>query len=94
MEEQLNQVDRFKLGKKWFWIGFVVATLNLVGGLVYGLALLAEKEHRQEGLVILGWAIVWFLIGFFFIGPWLIKIGLIPRFQVVPRISIPIQSPR
>ncbi len=83
-EIQTTQIiDKFKLGKKWFWIGIIVATLNVFGGLIYGLVLLFEKDHRKEGAIIMCWAIVWALIGFFVIGPWLVNSGLMPKFQMV-----------
>ena len=87
---QTSPVDKFKLGKKWFWIGIVVSTLNIVAGLVYGITLLIEKDHRKEGLVVMAWAIIWALIGFFVIGPYLIKSGLLPKFQMIK--SIPYQE--
>ncbi len=74
--------DKFELGKKWFWLGIVIAFLNVVAGLVYGIAVMTEGR-RREGLIIVGWAIVWILISFFLIGPWLIKSGLLPRFQII-----------
>ncbi len=78
-----SEVDKFKLGKKWFWIGMVVAFLNVVVGLIYGIALAIEKNHRKEGLIIISWSIVWALIGFFIIGPWLIESGIVPQFEVI-----------
>jgi len=87
---QTSPVDKFKLGKKWFWIGIVVSTLNIVAGLVYGVALVVEKDHRKEGLIVMAWAIIWALIGFFVIGPYLIKSGLLPEFQMIK--SIPYQE--
>jgi di/tricarboxylate transporter len=81
-------VDKFKLGKKWFWVGVVVATLNIVAGLVYGILLVLEKDHRKEGIIIAAWAIIWALIGFFVIGPYLVKSGLMPQFQMVKPVSI------
>ena len=87
---QTSPVDKFKLGKKWFWIGIVVSTLNIVAGLVYGITLLIEKDHRKEGLVVMAWAIIWALIGFFVIGPYLIKSGLLPKFQIIK--AIPYQE--
>ncbi|MDI6717962.1 MAG: hypothetical protein QMD86_02910 [Patescibacteria group bacterium] len=86
MDEQFitsSDADKFKIGKKWFWIGIAVSTFNLVAGLTYGIALALGKEHRKEGLIIAGWAVVWALIGFFLIGPWLVKSGLVPKFQIV-----------
>lgn len=55
--------DQFALGKKWFWIGIAVAltSVNVVVGLIYGIALAVEKEHRKEGGIIIAVSIVWFL---------------------------------
>jgi di/tricarboxylate transporter len=80
---QTSTVDKFKLGKKWFWVGIVVSTLNIVAGLVYGITLVIEKDHRKEGLIIMAWAIFWALISFFVIGPYLVKSGLLPKFQII-----------
>ena len=75
--------DKFQLGKKWFWIGIAMGFFNIAAGLVYGISLVIEKERRQEGLIIIGWTIVWALIGFFLIGPYLVKSGMIPKFQMI-----------
>ncbi len=85
MEQQIisQQIDKFKIGKKWFWLGIVISFFNVFAGLIYGIALAIEKDHRKEGVIIIAWAIAWALIGFFVIGPFLIKSGVIPRFQVV-----------
>lgn len=83
IQTQAQSIDRFKLGRKWFWIGIVVATLNSVAGLIYGMVLLLEKNHRKEGVIIAVWAIIWALIGYFIIGPWLIKSGYLPKFQII-----------
>ena len=78
-----DKPDKFKLAKKWFWIGIVTSLLNIAAGLIYGIALVIEKEHRKEGLIIMAWAIIWALISFFLIGPWLVKSELLPKFQVI-----------
>lgn len=86
MDEQFQvsvNNDGFKLGKKWFWVGVIVGILNIVGGLIYGIALAMEKEHRKEGLIIIAVTVIWAIIGFFLVGPWLIKSGMIPKFQVI-----------
>ncbi len=83
-DKQIDQIlDKFKLGKKWFWIGVVMALLNVAGGLVYGITLATEKKHRQEGLIIILVAIVWAVAGYFLIGPWLIKAGLVPKYTLM-----------
>lgn len=85
-EKNLSQnlpIDKFKLGKKWFWVGIVVSIFNAIAGLIYGISLAIEKEHRKEGLIIIAWAIIWVLIIYFVIGPYLIKSGLLPKFKVV-----------
>lgn len=74
---QILPIDKFKLGKKWFWIGIVISIFNAAAGLVYGIALAIEKEHRKEGLIIIAWAIVWALAIFLLIGPYLIKSRII-----------------
>ena len=38
----------------------------------------------------MAWAIIWALIGFFVIGPYLIKLGLLPKFQIIK--AIPYQE--
>ncbi|MDP3052497.1 MAG: hypothetical protein Q8N22_00910 [bacterium] len=40
--------DKFKLGKKWFWIGAVSAVIFPLIGLIYGIALLTEKNFIQK----------------------------------------------
>lgn len=54
----MENQDKFGLYKKWFWIGVVVAFLNSIAGIVYSVALLVEKEHRKEGLILLGWTLL------------------------------------
>lgn len=53
--------DKFKFYKKWFWVGIAIGFLSLVAGLVYGIALALEREHRKEGLVICVWSVVVFI---------------------------------
>jgi hypothetical protein len=74
---------QFKLGKKWFWIGMAVALFNVMGGLVYGIALLLEKEHRKEGAIIIVFAIIWFIFSGWFLGPWLMKTGILPQYRLL-----------
>jgi hypothetical protein len=73
-------MDRFKLGKKWFWIGIVMG-LNPVFGLIYSIALLTEKDHRKEGLVILCWTIIWAVISYN-LSVYLGKIGFLPKYKL------------
>ena len=49
--------DKFKFFKKWFWIGALIALLNGVAGLIYGIALWAEPEHRKEGVFLTIWSL-------------------------------------
>ena len=63
--------DRFKIGRKWFGIGIVVAFFNAAAGLIFGIALVVEKEHRREGLILIVFSVVWALILYFGIIPWL-----------------------
>ncbi len=74
-------MDKFKLYKKWFWIGIVAGFMNPVLGLVYGIALLVEKDHRKEGWIIIILTIVWAIISYN-LGIWLTKQGYLPTFQV------------
>lgn len=75
----------FSLGKKWFWVGVILA-LNTYAGLVYGVALILEPKHRKEGLIILAITVVWTWVGFQFIGPWLQEMGYLPKSpkQLIP----------
>jgi len=52
--------------------------MNSLTGLIYGIALLVERQYRKEGLIIIVWAIVWFLIVYYFILPWLTELEYIP----------------
>ena len=81
MVEQIISDSRFQFGKKWFWIGMVVA-LNLMPGLVFGIALMTEKERRKEGAVIAVFAVVWFIFAVFVLGPWLTKKGILPKYKL------------
>jgi len=69
--------EKFKLGKKWFWIGIVFG-LNPIFGLIYGIALVCEKKFRKEGLIIIGWTIVWYLVFGFVLSPALVRKGYLP----------------
>ena len=75
--------DKFGFGKKWFWIGIIVSFFHFAAGLIYGLALIFEKDRRKEGLIIMVFAVIWFLLNFFIIGPWLVKSGFLPKFQLI-----------
>ena len=67
--------------KKWFWIGIIIATMNWVAGLVYGIALLREKDYKKEAWKIIFWSIVRAMIAYI-IYIWLLKRGVvIPREQ-------------
>jgi len=50
--------DKFKLGKKWFWLGIIIAILNPLAGLVFALFLLFEKKFKKESLIILITAVI------------------------------------
>lgn len=69
---EMISVDKFKMGKKWFWMGIVVAFLHVPAGFIYGIVLLLEKNHRREGIIIIAFTVVWALISYFVINPWLI----------------------
>ncbi len=74
-------MDRFKLYKKWFWIGLIVGFINPLLGLVYGIALVVEKDHRKEGVIVIIWTIVWGIINYYGV-IWLVKHGYLPTFQL------------
>ncbi|MDP3052949.1 MAG: hypothetical protein Q8N22_03300 [bacterium] len=74
-------MDRFKLYKKWFWIGLAVGFINPILGLVYGIALVVEKDHRKEGIIIIIWTIVWTISTYYGI-IWLANNGYLPTFQL------------
>ncbi len=54
--------DNFKLYKKWFWVGVAIGFFNVLAGIVYGIALLIEPEHRKEGLIIVAWSALVFAL--------------------------------
>ena len=54
----MEHSDKFKLFGKWFWIGVVVAFLNSLAGLIYGVALVLEPEHRKEGAILIAWTVL------------------------------------
>ncbi|OGI98990.1 hypothetical protein A3H53_01100 [Candidatus Nomurabacteria bacterium RIFCSPLOWO2_02_FULL_40_10] len=74
-------MDRFKLGKKWFWIGIAAGLLNPILGLIYGIALVVEKDHRKEGIIVIIWTIVWAVISYY-LSIWLVKQGYLPTFEL------------
>ena len=82
MEKQ-NVSDKFNLWKKWFWIGMVIGFFDLLTGLVFGIALVSEKEHRKEGITIIIFSLICFLLKNFVIAPWLIKAGYVPEYRLM-----------
>ncbi len=54
----MGNKDKFQLFGKWFWIGVVVAFLNSIAGLIYGIALVLEPEHRREGSILIAWTVL------------------------------------
>jgi len=64
-----SSVDKFKFPKKWFWIGAIISCLNLFAGLIYGIALIVEKEHRREGIALIVLSIIAISIIAFFVVP-------------------------
>ena len=82
MTEQ-NSSDRFALWRKWFWIGVIIAIINILTGFVYGIALTLEKGKRREGVIIIIVAIAWYIFASYFLGPWLMKMGVIPHYQLL-----------
>ena len=76
-------MDQFALYKKWFWIGIVMSLFNVVGGLVYGVAVLMDEKHRKEGAILVAFSLVWFFFATFVLGPWLIKSGILPNYRLL-----------
>ena len=68
---EMISVDKFKMGKKWFWVGVAIVILSAIAGLVYGITLVFEKNHRREGIIIIAFAVAWALLNYFIIVPWL-----------------------
>jgi len=85
MEEQNFSNSQFGLWKKWFWIGIVVAIFNIITGLVYGIALVLEKDKRKEGIIIIVITIVWFIFVNYFLAPWLINAGILPHMLLMKK---------
>jgi len=83
MNDQYFSNSQFGLGRKWFWIGVVIAIANMVAGLVYGIALMVEKDRRKEGLIIVIFAIAWYFFAGYFLGPWLVNAGILPHYQLL-----------
>jgi hypothetical protein len=81
MEEQIVS-DKFKLWKKWFWIGMVIGFFDLLTGLIFGIALISEKEHRREGMIIILFTLTCFVLKNFVIFPWLMNAGYLPQYQL------------
>ena len=79
MPDQFFSNSQFGLWKKWFWIGIVMAIFNVVTGLVYGIALVLEKDKRKEGIIIIVITIVWFIFVNYFLVSWLINAGILPH---------------
>jgi hypothetical protein len=48
----VSMADKFKLGRKWFWIGIAIALFNILSGFIFGIGLMMEKKYRREGLII------------------------------------------
>ncbi|GEM_PF-1312009 len=85
--------DKFLLYRKWFWIGIVAGFMNAVVGLIYGIALAMEPEHRKEGTVIIVWSLVAFGITYL-IALWLQSKGILPTFIASPTAKPSVLSPQ
>lgn len=77
-------MDRFKLGKKWFWIGVILSLLQPLAGLVFAIALVLEKDHRKEGGILIIVSLVIGIGGYYF-QQYLTAQGIYipPRFQFI-----------
>jgi ABC-type spermidine/putrescine transport system permease subunit I len=82
MSDQNFSNSQFALWRKWFWIGIVAALSSMIVGLVYGIALAMEKERRKEGVIIAVFAVVWFIMTIVLVGPWLVKTGVLPHYEL------------
>jgi len=56
--------DKFKIGKKWFWICLICSILAPLVGLIMGIGLIFEKKTK-EALIIIATAAVCLIIAFF-----------------------------
>ncbi len=56
-------MDRFKLGKKWFWIGVVISLVYPLAGLIYAIALVCEKNYQKEGWILIVISLILGVIG-------------------------------
>ncbi len=83
MADQFFSNSQFGLWRKWFWIGVVAAIFNPVVGLVYGIALAVEEDRRKEGVIIVVFAVAWFVFAAFLLIPWLIKSGIMPHYRLL-----------
>jgi len=70
-------MEKFGLGKKWFWIG-IVCGFHIGFGLIYGISLAFEKKFRKEAIIIIAWTIVWFVLQSQLLVPFLQTRGLYP----------------
>ncbi len=66
--------DKWKIYGKWFWVGIAIGLLNGIAGIVFGLALATEEEHREAVLIIVVWSIV-SVMGAFMLTQWLLNTG-------------------
>ncbi len=73
-----SNMDQFSIYKKWFWIGIVIGFLNGVAGMVYGIALFLEHNHKKEGLIIMAWSLAVFILALALIS-YLRSQGLLPQ---------------
>jgi hypothetical protein len=82
MDEQITS-DKFKLWGKWFWIGMVISFFDVFTGLIFGIALIFEKDRRREGLVVILFALTCFVLKYFVLAPWLKDAGYLPGYTVL-----------
>ncbi|OGY63103.1 MAG: hypothetical protein A2745_01645 [Candidatus Harrisonbacteria bacterium RIFCSPHIGHO2_01_FULL_44_13] len=77
--------DKFQLYRKWFWVGIAVGALNMLLGIIYGIAVWTEPPgHRKEGVIIIFWSVLAFLFLYYVVGPWLAELGVLPNLVLVP----------
>ena len=73
--------DKFQMWGKWFWIGIAMGFFNGFAGVVYGIALLTEKDHHKEGAVIIIWSVFISFAEYFFVKA-MINAGYYPKLTV------------
>ena len=80
-------MDKYKLGKKWFWLGIFFSILFPLVGLIYGIVFLTEKNNRREAIIIVSISLL-FILFFAFSYLYFSKKGV----KVIPSYKIEIKG--